>query len=142
MPPENVPPFDKQRLYRQLGLFAVLALLYSGGLWLRRDKDPVTDHGVLSVQEQLALRPLVLTQHGRCRMECREISLEEVQQALRSGRINMEKSRTSDQPCPTWALETFTEDGQHIRVVFAGCDAETRVVTAIDLNREYVCACD
>jgi hypothetical protein len=88
---------------------------------------------------------LVYTKHARCRMECREISEEEVEYILENGIINEAKSREADGEakgkCPTYALEGKTDDGQQVRIVFGACDKITKVVTAIDINKEYTCNC-
>ena len=85
---------------------------------------------------------LEYTVHARCRMECRHITQDEVQDILKHGTINYRKSDLSDRPCPTYALEGFTqEDNQHVRVVFAQCGQKTRVVTCIDLDTDFRCNC-
>lgn len=149
---------NRKRLLRQLGLLIVLGLLYLGGVYVRRDtgENPSSDHSngwnregmpenaaaEAQLLSDLAAKPLVLTRHGRCRMECREISLDEVRSILREGRLNRAKSEPKDQPCPAWAVEGQTDDGQNVRIVYSGCTGETRVITAIDLDREYACVCD
>lgn len=89
----------------------------------------------------LAARPLALTRHGACRMDCRQIDRGEVDGVLRSGVWAPERTR-SDGPCPSHAFEGRGTDGHRLRVVFAACPDETRVVTAIDLDRDWPCACD
>jgi hypothetical protein len=84
---------------------------------------------------------LVFTRHGKCRMQCRMISLKEIQEILDQGIINFSKSRRNDQPCPTFALQGRTSDRQYIRVIFAQCPEETRVVTCYDLEKDYPCSC-
>ena len=95
-----------------------------------------------TLQQSMAALPLVLTKHGQCRMDCRNISLEEVRGVLLNGQLNLAKSEPDDQPCPAYAVEGHTDDGQQVRIVFAACERETRVVTAIDLSQEYACDCD
>jgi hypothetical protein len=85
---------------------------------------------------------LEYTLHARCRMECRHITEEEVTAILAEGRINTERSNSRDQPCPTFALEGYSDEGQHLRVVFAPCNTVTRVVTCIDLDKEWNCNCN
>ena len=82
-----------------------------------------------------------LTRHAKCRMECRNISLEEVKEIMQEGRINYNKSEASGRPCPTYALEGVTSDQQKVRIVYAQCDSKTKIVTVIDLNREWECDC-
>jgi hypothetical protein len=84
---------------------------------------------------------LEYTRHARCRMECRKITQAEVQDIMREGKINYRKSDVKDRPCPTYALEGYTDDNQHVRIVFAQCDQSTKVVTCIDLEREWQCDC-
>ena len=86
---------------------------------------------------------LQYTRHARCRMDCRQITEAEVRDILANGSINTRKSDPADKPCPTWALEGYTrQDGQHVRIVFAQCSGVTRVVTCIDLDREFNCNCN
>lgn len=85
---------------------------------------------------------LEYTLHARCRMECRHITEEEVTEILAEGRINTERSNSRDQPCPTFALEGYSDEGQHLRIVFAPCNTVTRVVTCIDLDKEWNCNCN
>lgn len=85
---------------------------------------------------------LVFTKHARCRMECRFFSEKEVREILKSGEINQQKSKPNDTPCPSYALEGVTSDGQEARMVFATCDNSTmKVVTCIDLETDYKCSC-
>lgn len=85
---------------------------------------------------------LVYTKHARCRMDCRHITEGEILEILEYGEVNRGKSNPKDHPCPTFALEGHTHEGQHLRVVFAPCDKDTKVVTCIDLDAEWSCACN
>ena len=162
---KNPPIFNSQTLKRQLGLLAVLGLLYLGGIYLRRDwpkagertETATQQNGTVgsddsgsgtiigdpkaasTLQQSMATLPLVLTKHGQCRMDCRGISLEEVRSVLLNGRLNLAKSEPDDKPCPSYAVEGRTDDGQQVRIIFAACERETRVVTAIDLGGEDQC---
>ena len=85
---------------------------------------------------------LEYTQHAKCRMECRHITQEEVGDIMKNGKINYNKSEASGRPCPTYALEGYTQkDNQHVRIVFAQCDNTTKVVTCIDLDNDFECHC-
>lgn len=93
--------------------------------------------------EELSWQPLELTKHGECRMNCRNISLDEVKALLKNGKINYDKSEVRAKPFGTYAVEGNTSDGQNIRVIIADCDTISRVVTAIDLNLENEnCECE
>ncbi len=90
---------------------------------------------------QLTDNQISYTDHAICRMACREITHKEVEYILKNGQVNWDKSDKNDQPCPSYALEGKTKDGQFVRIVFADCASSTRVITAIDLNNEYKCSC-
>lgn len=82
------------------------------------------------------------TVHAKCRMKCRQITQAEVEDIMQNGKINYRKSDVNDTPCPTYALEGYTNaDNQHVRIVFAQCDMKTKVVTCIDLDNEFECDC-
>ena len=74
-------------------------------------------------------------------MECRYISEQEIKNTLKNGSINPVKSDPNDKPCPTYAVENNTADGQTVRIVFADCDDVVKVVTAIDLKESHKCNC-
>ena len=84
---------------------------------------------------------LEYTKHAICRMDCRHITQEEIKYILQNGTINYRKSEASGHPCPTYALEGYSPEKQHLRVVFAQCDTKTKVVTCIDLDTEFECHC-
>ena len=85
---------------------------------------------------------LEYTRHARCRMECRKITEAEVKEIMLEGNINYRKSNVKATPCPVYAVEGRTAaDDQRVRIVFAQCDKKTRVVTCIDLDNEFNCAC-
>jgi hypothetical protein len=81
------------------------------------------------------------TKHALCRMNCRHISRKDINEIMQKGIINFNKSRMRDQPCPSFALQGTTSDGERLRVVFAQCDNETRVVTCYNLDEDFECHC-
>jgi hypothetical protein len=82
---------------------------------------------------------LEYTRHALCRMDCRQISKEEIMEIMKKGIINLGKSDRRDRPCPTFALQGRTSEGDHIRVIFAQCDELTKVVTCYNLEKEFNC---
>ena len=89
-------------------------------------------------------KPLILTRHAECRMDCRQISLEEVQYIIDNGRINPRKSKPAPSPdkCPTKAYEAWSPEGQKIRLIIGICPDEPILITAIDLGHKHQCNCD
>ncbi|ULQ53806.1 DUF4258 domain-containing protein [Flavihumibacter fluvii] len=85
---------------------------------------------------------LAFSRHARCRMNCRQVSEADVLDILKNGTINPQKTRLDDQPCPSFALEGYSSlDKQHLRIIFAQCEDQTKVVTCIDLDKEFYCNC-
>jgi hypothetical protein len=84
---------------------------------------------------------LIYSKHARCRMGCRHISEREVMEILKNGTINYQKSDMRGQPDPKYALEGPTDDGQHVRIIFANSPRGIVVVTVIDLENEWKCNC-
>ena len=79
--------------------------------------------------------------HAKCRMTCRHITQEEVEETMRDGKINYNKSDLQNARCPRYAVEDVTKDNQRVRIVFAQCNNYTEVVTVIDLDTEWTCDC-
>lgn len=85
----------------------------------------------------------ILTKHAKCRMGCRKIDNQDIQDILKNGKINHRKSDSNKRPCPIESFEgRASKDSQHIRVVAAKCSDVTKIVTVIDLGNKYNCHCD
>jgi len=84
---------------------------------------------------------LQYSEHAKCRMACRHITEEEVEETMRDGKINYKKSDLNNARCPRYAVEEVTKDNQRVRIVFAQCNNYTEVVTVIDLDTEWTCDC-
>ncbi len=81
--------------------------------------------------------------HARCRMGCRHVDETEVTELLHEGKINYLKSELKTDNChKKYAVEGYSHDSQHLRIIFALCNSEVTVVTVIDLNREWPCDCE
>ncbi|MDQ3844533.1 MAG: DUF4258 domain-containing protein [Bacteroidota bacterium] len=81
------------------------------------------------------------TQHALCRMDCRHISKSDIADIMRTGEINYKKTNLHDRPCPTYAVQGYTNDGEHLRVIFAQCENRTKVITCFNLNEDFECHC-
>jgi len=85
---------------------------------------------------------LIFTKHARCRMQCRDITAEEVKKILHDGNINYAKSELNDKREPKYALEGYSNENQHLRIIVAPEDDGIVVVTAIDLDKYWPCHCN
>ncbi len=84
---------------------------------------------------------LEYSNHAKCRMQCRKISQAEVEDIMRDGKINYNKSDLQNARCPRYAVEGVTRDDQRVRIVYAQCNESTTVVTVIDLETDFKCSC-
>ena len=91
-----------------------------------------------SILHSMREQPIEYTRHGRCRMVCRQVSVAEVDEILHVGTVVVSRTRT-DGDCPTYAVEGTTSEEQHVRIVYAACATKTKVVTAIDLGKDWPC---
>ncbi|MBS4043105.1 MAG: DUF4258 domain-containing protein [Chitinophagaceae bacterium] len=83
------------------------------------------------------------SKHAECRMECRTITKTEVKQVLTDGKINYKKSDLNKSDCiKRYAVDGYSKDGQHIRIVVAPCADELTVITCIDLDKDWECNCE
>ena len=81
------------------------------------------------------------TDHAMCRMECRKISQEDIEDIMRNGEINYNKSEVKQAPCPVYAVQGYTRDREHLRVIFGQCDYQTKVITCYNLDQDLECHC-
>jgi Domain of unknown function (DUF4258) len=133
--------------------YVMLAILVVAAISIRRCRQPVnptvrnnnhveSDNTDRNHGFDRHISYLEYTQHAKCRMECRHITQDEVEDIMQNGSINYKKSEATGMPCPTYALEGYThKDNQHVRIVFAQCDYKTKVVTCIDLDVDFECHC-
>lgn len=84
---------------------------------------------------------LVFTSYALCRMECFELSREDVILIMRKGVILLNRSNRKNQPCPLYALQGHTTAGRYIRVLFEQCQGSTRVVGCYDVYDDKGCGC-
>lgn len=121
-------------------LILALAVLFITK-WKAVQQQSDTEYTVRQRGFDRRISTLEYTKHALCRMDCRHISKSDVNDIMRNGEINYAKTELDDKPCPTYALQGYSNDGQHLRVIFAQCDNKTKVVTCYDLEKEFECHC-
>ncbi|MFT4024178.1 MAG: DUF4258 domain-containing protein, partial [Flavihumibacter sp.] len=125
---------------KRITLVIIALFIIALSFYRQRNRAPAgRDDGALNRHPA----ELVYTKHARCRMGCREVTETEVRDILENGKINPAKSDPADKPCPSFALEGYSKtDNQHLRIVFGQCGATTKVITCIDLDRDFTCNCN
>lgn len=93
--------------------------------------------------QSMRKKPLHITEHAACRMDCRFVTKNEILQSLFTGRVNVRKSEPQETPCPKYVVdaEIKTPQGRRktIQSVFSACPTETRLVTTIDTSTNWPC---
>ena len=85
---------------------------------------------------------LIYTKHAKCRMDCRHITDREIHEILDSGDVNYDKSDPDGRPDPKWAIDGYTQEQQHLRIVIAPERDKLIVITCIELDVEWECHCN
>ena len=85
---------------------------------------------------------LILTNHAKCRMDCRHITEQEIKEIIHDGKVNYSKSGTGTKGDETFALEGCSNEHQHLRIVVAPEGDGLVVITCIDLDNEWQCNCN
>lgn len=75
-------------------------------------------------------------------MGCRNVTIEEIKEIIANGRINLQKSGLGSKGDSTFALEGYSSERQHLRVVVAPENNALVVITCIDLNKDWPCNCN
>lgn len=75
-------------------------------------------------------------------MDCRHIDVNEVKEVIETGKLNEQKSGTGKSGDRTYALEGWSSDNQHVRVVVTPEKNSLLVITVIDLESEWPCHCE
>lgn len=122
----------KRNAFIPLLLVGLVFLVFIIRRWNEPQRKEIFDRRPSSV---------IYTKHALCRMACRQIDKKEITEILEKGSINFNKTNRRDRPCPTFALQGRTESGESIRVIFAQCATETKVVTCYNLEQEFACDC-
>lgn len=107
----------------------------------KRQKDPASNSSDRDRGFDRRISLIEYSSHAICRMKCRRISQAEVEETMRQGKVNYNKSDFHNARCPRYAVEAVTHDNQRVRVVYAQCNRSTTVVTVIDLQTDYECDC-
>lgn len=85
---------------------------------------------------------VILTRHARCRMDCRHITMREIHEILDSGTINYQKSEPEARPDPKYAVEGYTAERQHLRIIVAPEGGKLIIITCIEIGVEWTCHCN
>ena len=117
-----------RRILRLLLIFPLLLLIFPlfFGCHSRLSDTDASDHGIANHEPFDRHGELIFTRHARCRMDCRHITAREIHEVLDNGIINYSKSEPNSHPDPKYAVEGYTTEQQHLRIIVAPgkCEAD------------------
>lgn len=125
----------KKKINTYLILLIVIILIIAKGIQIIKKEN-------LSPENFRDTSHLILTRHVKCRMNCRQITLEEIKEVLKKGKLNRSKSGVGSGGDRTYAVEGYSYENQHIRVIVAPENKGLVVITCIDLEKEWPCNCN
>ncbi len=133
--------------FKKLQPFIFIAILAIATFFIRncRGENKSSDNKEIKNSRGLDRNPSTInySKHAKCRMDCRTITESEIKQVLTSGIINYSKSDLKKSDCTKrYAVDGYSKDGQHIRIVVAPCSDELTVITCIDLDKDWECHCE
>lgn len=130
---------NKKRFTQRYGLILMvlgLIILLKALQWFNNKEPHSTFEPYRNIEN------VIYTKHAKCRMKCRDITVPEIEDIIQTGQLNMKKSGLGSQGDSTFALEGYSKDRQHIRVVVAPKHNTLTVITCIDLDEEWQCDCN
>lgn len=83
---------------------------------------------------------LQFSERAVCEMRCREIGKPEIDEIMKKGVINFNRSNRRGHPCPTFALQGRT-GGKSLVVFFSQCTDETTVMNIFTPTDTTSCDC-
>ena len=117
-------------------VLVVILIIVKGPSWLARENRAGGSENFRDTGH------LILTRHAKCRMDCRDITVDEIKGIIKEGHVNLAKSGIGSKGDSTFALEGYSKDRQHLRIVVSPEYDGLVVITCIDLNKEWPCSCD
>jgi len=93
------------------------------------------------IKDKIMKSNFIYTDHALCRMDCRNISKDDINEILRRGKLSPKISRFNDKPCPSYAYAWSTPSYEMVIAVFVVCENETKLVTAYPLGTEDPPSC-
>lgn len=94
------------------------------------------------VKELIQKSKVVYTAHGKCVMDCRQITIENVKSILINGDVNFKESNVRNVSCPSYAIDGELSGNRKIRIIVTTADSIAKIETAIDLDsKKDSCLC-
>ena len=115
-------------------LFAFVAtasVAFARALFRAKKQDDAFRLEQENIRERLKSKPLSVTDHGACRMDCRFISQSDVKTALAKGSLSKKHS--------TFPERKFAFENGRVRAIFGENKDATTVVTVIDVDTDHPC---
>ena len=114
-----------------LAFVATAATAFACALFRAKKEDETFRLEQEHIRDRLKSKPLSVTDHGACRMDCRFISQSDVKNALAKGSLSKKHS--------TFPERKFAFENGRVRAIFGENKDATTVVTVIDVDTDHPC---
>lgn len=81
------------------------------------------------------------TKLALCRMECQNISANDITEIVRRGEINPAKSDLRKRPCAIFTLYGKTKKGMGLSIIVSQCGTVARITNCYDVGGTIPCNC-
>ena len=121
-------------------IVSILLIIIIASIWFWKHNNFITSSSNKDLFRNTT--HLILTKHAKCRMDCRHITEDEIREIIHDGKVNEAKSGPGTKGDETYALEGYSDEHQHLRIVVAPESDGLVVITCIDLDNEWACNCN
>jgi len=86
--------------------------------------------------EELNAKTIVFSKEALKSMDCREFNTEDIKSLLKKGSVNIGKSEVHARPIPIFAVDGYTKNKHHLRLIIENGRDTSRIMNMTDLDSE------
>jgi hypothetical protein len=143
---KNKTPKRRSSFWGLIGVATAFVSAWGYSLYLAAQNTKKRHQKDARILRSMWRKPLFITEHAKCRQDCRHISTPDIFNILSNtstSRINHRKSEPKLRPCAKYTVDgtvgVQNSSGRNIQAVFSACPTQTRVVTVIDTDTDWPC---
>jgi len=84
---------------------------------------------------------LIYTNYALCQTDCGRIGKEDVEEIMKKGIINFNRSNRRANPCPRFTLQGRTVSSKSMLLIFEQCPKETKLLACYRPGKTVPCEC-
>ena len=143
----NKTPKRRSSFWGLIGVATAFVSAWGYSLYLAAQNTKKIHQKDALILRSMWRKPLFITEHAKCRQDCRHISTPDILNILSNtstSRINHRKSEPTLRPCAKYTVDGTVRvndngSGRNIQAVFSACPTQTRVITVVDTDTDWPC---